>query len=129
MKLNLSEKTVLIIDDDRVSSFLFIELIEPTGAKIITADDGQSALQIIKNNKIDLILLDLKLKDCTGFALLKEIRKVQPQIKIIAQTAYAMVEDYQECIEAGFDDYLPKPIISEDLYSKLLKYLAPEISA
>ena len=126
MNLYLSEKTILIVDDDRVSAFLFKELIEPTGAKIISVDDGHSALQVIKKQKIDLILLDLKLEDCSGFTLLKEIHKLNSQIIIIAQTAYAMIEDYRECMEAGFDDFLPKPIISKDLYAKLMKYLAPE---
>jgi len=126
--LNLSEKTILIVDDDNVSAFLFKELIEPTGAKIISVDDGHSALQVIKKQRIDLVLLDLRLEDCSGFTLLKDIRKINAKAIIIAQTAYAMIEDYRECIEAGFDDYLPKPIVSEDLYAKLMKYLAPENS-
>jgi CheY-like chemotaxis protein len=128
VNLDLSKKTVLIVDDDRVSAFLFIELLEPTGAKIISANSGQSALQAIRKQLIDLVLLDLKLNDCTGYTLLKEIRQLNPHIKIIAQTAYAMIEDYRECMEAGFDDYLPKPIVSEDLYAKLMKYLASENS-
>ena len=123
MNLNIPDKKILIVDDDSVSVFLFTELIEPTGAKIATAKDGKSAIKTIKNEDIDLVLLDLKLKDCSGYSVLKKIRKLNPNIRVIAQTAYAMIEDYQKCIEAGFDDYLSKPIKSEDLYTKLTKHL------
>ena len=123
MNLNIPDKTILIVDDDSVTVYLFKELIEPTGAKIISAQNGKSTMQIISKQKVDLILLDLKLKDCSGFTLLKEIRHVNPNILVVAQTAYAMIEDYQKCIEAGFDDYLSKPIKSEDLYTKLTKHL------
>lgn len=123
MNLNIPDKKILIVDDDSVSVFLFTELIEPTGAKIATAKDGKSAIKTIKNEDIDLVLLDLKLKDCSGYSVLKKIRKLNPNIRVIAQTAYAMIEDYQKCIEAGFDDYLSKPISSDDLYTKLTKHL------
>jgi CheY-like chemotaxis protein len=123
VNLNLPDKKILIVDDDSVSVFLFTELIEPTGAKIATAKDGKSAIKTIKNEDIDLVLLDLKLKDCSGYSVLKKIRKLNPHIRVIAQTAYAMIEDYQKCIEAGFDDYLSKPISSDDLYTKLTKHL------
>ena len=123
MNLNIPDKKILIVDDDSVSVFLFTELIEPTGAKIATAKDGKSAIKTIKNEDIDLVLLDLKLKDCSGYSVLKKIRKLNPNIRVIAQTAYAMIEDYQKCIEAGFDDYLSKPINSDDLYTKLTKHL------
>jgi CheY-like chemotaxis protein len=124
VNLNIPDKTILIVDDDSVTVYLFKELIEPTGAKIISAQNGKSTMQIISKQKVDLILLDLKLKDCSGYNLLKEIRQVNPNILVVAQTAYAMIEDYQKCIEAGFDDYLSKPIKSEDLYAKLTKHLA-----
>jgi CheY-like chemotaxis protein len=123
VNLNIPDKKILIVDDDSVSVFLFTELIEPTGAKIATAKDGKSAIKTIKNEDIDLVLLDLKLKDCSGYSVLKKIRKLNPNIRVIAQTAYAMIEDYQKCIEAGFDDYLSKPISSDDLYTKLTKHL------
>jgi len=123
VNLNIPDKKILIVDDDSVSVFLFTELIEPTGAKIATAKDGKSAIKTIKNEDIDLVLLDLKLKDCSGYSVLKKIRKLNPNIRVIAQTAYAMIEDYQKCIEAGFDDYLSKPINSDDLYTKLTKHL------
>ncbi len=123
MNLQLAKKTILIVDDDSVAIFLFKELIEPTGANVVTVFDGCSALEVIKKQPVDLVLLDLKLRDCTGYSMLEKIRKLNSHIPVIAQTAYAMVEDCQKCLDAGFDDYLSKPIISGNLYSKLTKYL------
>jgi two-component system, chemotaxis family, CheB/CheR fusion protein len=123
VNLQLTQKTILIVDDDTISLFLFKELIEPTGAKIFTVYDGRSAIEIVKKQPVDLILLDLKLTDYNGYNLLVKIRELKPDAFIIAQTAYAMIEDCQKCLEAGFDDYLSKPIISVELFSKLKKYL------
>ena len=112
-------KSILVVDDDPTSALLFTELLEPTEANIIVVYEGCSIFNIIKNRTIDLILLDIRLGDCNGFDLLPEIRKANPQIIVIAQTANAMVDDYQRCMDAGFDDYISKPISSRELYEKL----------
>lgn len=121
----LHGKSILIVDDDFTSVLLFKELIEPTEATIFECYDGCSIFSIIREYSIQLILLDIRLGDCSGFELLPEIRKVDPSIIVIAQTANAMIDDYDRCIAAGFDDYISKPISSRELYQKLKKYLNP----
>lgn len=125
MKSIFLGKSILIVDDDPVSALLFREFLEPTEASIFVAYDGFSVFEIIKNQNIDLILLDIKLGDQNGFQLLPKIREVNPDIIVIAQTANALVDDLDKCLEAGFDDYISKPILSKELYLKLEKHLLP----
>jgi CheY-like chemotaxis protein len=117
------KKSILIVDDDPVSALLFKEFLEPTKAKIFVVYDGNSVFKIIKDQDIDLILLDIRLGDYSGFELLPKIREINPEIIVIAQTANAMIDDFTKCMEAGFDDYISKPIMSKELFLKLEKHL------
>ena len=69
MKINCKRKTILIVDDDFNSLLLFSELLLESGAKVLTAIDGKSTLDIVEKQKIDLILLDIRLPDMDGFEL------------------------------------------------------------
>jgi CheY-like chemotaxis protein len=128
VKLLLKDKTILIVDDDPCSLILLYELLEPSKANLLTAVNGQTTVSVLQENNVDLILLDIKLGDTTGYKLLPEIRKMDSKICVIAQTAFAYKEDAMQCIEAGFNDYLSKPINSSDLFSMLEKYLLPASS-
>ncbi len=123
MKYQLKGKTILVVDDDPSSLILLCELIEPTEAIVLTARCRESTINKVLNNKIDLILLDLKLGDTTGFNLLPEIRKISGDICVIAQTAFAFKTDATKCYDAGFDEYISKPIHAGTLYSMLEKHL------
>jgi two-component system, cell cycle response regulator DivK len=120
-------KSILIVDDDPTSALLFKEYLEPTNANIIIAYDGNSIFAILKNQPVHLVLLDIKLGDCNGFDLLPKIKAMNPKIIVIAQTANAIIDDYHKCIQAGFDDYLSKPINSSELYNKLSNHLCNNI--
>ncbi|HEY4787716.1 MAG TPA: response regulator [Bacteroidales bacterium] len=123
MKYQFNGKTILIADDDPISALLFKEFIEPTGALTIIAYDGASMLKYIKDQDVDIILLDIRFGNLNGFDLLPKIRRINPSIKVFAQTANALIDDYNKCMEIGFDDYLSKPINSTELFSKLKKHL------
>ena len=117
---NLKDKKILIVDDNEMVNFYFSELFSDTGAEIIFSKSAKNALiEIKKNEHLDLILLDIQLPDKNGFDLLPEIRKINPDIKVIAQTAHALPEDKSKAIAAGFDDYISKPINHEMLFMKI----------
>ena len=95
-----------------------------TNINILRAENGQQAVDICKANKnINLVLMDLKMPEVNGIEATIEIKKIRPDLPIIAQTAYAMTEDKKTSIEAGCNDYLAKPIKSKVLISTLNKYL------
>ncbi len=121
---DLKGTTILIAEDEEIN-YLFIEtLINSTGAEVIHAWNGKQALEFVKNRKdIDLILMDIKMPIMDGYLATTEIKKVNPDLPIIAQTAYALGEDRLRCFEAGCDEYLSKPIRKNTLFSLLSNIL------
>jgi len=115
---NLSKKTILIVDDDPSSLILYTEILLSTGAVVLCANDGEMTLLILSQQTIDLVLLDLKLPDMSGFSILQEIRQKYKQVKVMAQTAFAM-DINRECLEAGFDDCITKPVEMDRLLVKI----------
>ena len=94
-------------------------IIRSKGYKYIAAYNGEEALNILKTNKIDIILMDIQMPVLNGFETTEIIRNGDESIKhipIIAMTAYAMREDKDKCIQMGMNDYISKPFDTEDLY-------------
>lgn len=117
-----SDKTLLIAEDDHFSFIYLKEILNGTGIKILYADNGIRAFaECLKNHDISVVLMDIKMPVVNGLESTRLIKKYKPQIKIIAQTAFAMPEDKQKCINAGCDDYITKPVIPEELYTKLIR--------
>jgi signal transduction histidine kinase len=121
---NWRDKVILIVEDDEIN-FQFIEaLLEKTQAQILHASDGFQALELCKTiNKIDLILMDIKLPEKNGYQVTKEIKQIKNDIPIIAQTAFTLTEIKDKCIESGCVDVITKPIEIPLFFSKLNKYL------
>ncbi|MDM8158385.1 response regulator [Labilibaculum sp. K2S] len=121
--LNLSECLVYVAEDD-ISSFLLLEeLLQTTEVKLKHAVNGEELINLINSHTPDLILLDINMPVINGFEAMNKIRKTHPSIPVIAQTAYAMVEEREKCIAAGCTDYISKPINSSLLLEKIRKYL------
>ena len=119
-----SNKTVLIAEDES-SIFLYLkEVLSGKSIKILHANNGEEAVQFCKTNEnIDLILMDIKMPFLDGFGATRIIKKIKPQIPIIAQTAFALIGDEKKAIELGCDDYISKPIEEEKLLTIMQKYL------
>ncbi|MCF8229751.1 MAG: PAS domain S-box protein [Bacteroidales bacterium] len=123
-KPDLKDKSILIVEDDE-SNFMFLKTaLRKTGINILVARNGKEAINMYNNNKnIGLILMDIQLPVLNGIDATKEIRKTDREVPIIAQTAYAMSDDRKKCLDAGCNDYIPKPIKMDILMNKLNKYL------
>jgi signal transduction histidine kinase len=120
----LTGKNILIAEDDFYCREILKYMLKKTGATLLIAKDGREALNIMDMDNVDLVLLDIRLPGIDGHAVLKEIRSDNPQTPVIAQTAYAMQEDIRKFKDAGFNDYLTKPIDDGVLYNLLRKYLS-----
>ncbi len=117
-------KTVLIVEDTLANMQFLHEVLIPTGVNLKSAETGTKAMeQFASHPEIDLVLMDIRLPDSNGFELTKRMLNEKPDLKVIAQTAYATSEDMQKCIEAGCIDFIPKPIDRNALYELLENHL------
>ena len=105
-------KVVLITEDEEVNFFYLKTIFKKTEAKIIRAKNGREAVDIMGDHgsDIDLVLMDLNMPVMDGYEAMRIIKSQHPEIPIIAQTAYTLTEDRNKCMQAGFNDYISKPI-------------------
>ncbi len=120
---NWGDKVILVVEDVDTNKIFFDAALRKTNAKILWAKDGKEAIDMYKDNEIDLVLMDLQLPIMDGYTATREIKKINSKIPIIAQTAHVMSGEREKCIEAGCDDYLAKPIRLQILMETLSKYL------
>lgn len=117
-------KVILIAEDDNINFLLFQKMMQNKNYQIIRAINGQEAVEICLNNpNIDLVLMDIKMPIMTGFEAIERIQPIRPNLPIIAQTAYSSSEDKSKIEDAGFADYITKPLNRERLFELLVKYL------
>ena len=121
---NWEGKTVLIAEDI-ASNYNFLRLLlKKTKVGIIWVENGKDALDEVESNaKIDLLLLDINLPIMNGYEAATAIKKIRPDLPIIAQTAYALEGDKEKSLAAGCNDYIPKPIVISVLLKKMHEYL------
>lgn len=105
----------MVVDDERSIRELFQSAFIEAGYEVYLAEKGEQALQILKQNDIDLIFLDLRLFGMNGIDLCKQIKKDNPLSIIYAITGWSGLFEVAECREAGFDDYFTKPVSPEML--------------
>jgi CheY-like chemotaxis protein len=121
---NLTGIKILIVEDDLSSRLYLNKILEKTGATLLNAGDGQEAIDISMDNPdIDIILMDIQLPVLDGYSSAKKIREFRNNIVIIAQTAYGLSGDMENILLSGFDDYIIKPIYSNQLIEKLIGFL------
>ncbi|HOK75689.1 MAG TPA: PAS domain-containing protein, partial [Bacteroidales bacterium] len=125
-KKELIRPSKIIIADDEETSFLLLKtILAPYGITCLHAANGKDTLRILDNEKdVSLILLDIKMPVMDGYETVKKIRERNISIPVIAVTAYAFPSDREKALANGCNDYISKPIIKQELISKLKKYLS-----
>ena len=117
-------KKVLIVDDVYEVFKLISVYLRDTNIKQLYAKNGAEAIELHNQNPdIDIVLLDIQLPDMDGYRIVKEIKSIRPELPVIAQTAFALSDDKDKTLAAGFDDYTTKPIYKTTLLNIMNKYL------
>ncbi len=118
-------RRILIVEDNPQNRMLIKDVLEFHGYEIIEAADGQSGIEMAKDNKPDLILMDIQMPVMDGITAGKIIRgdPDTKNIKMIAVTSFAMLGDKERVMEAGFDHYIAKPINTRELPALIKKFL------
>ena len=113
-------KTFLIAEDNEANYYFLKNLLTSFRAKILWAKNGKEAVeQCRKNDSIDMVLMDIKMPEMDGYEAVKLIKTSKPSMPVIAETAFAVVGEDKKCYDAGFDDYVSKPIDTRSLLSKI----------
>ena len=124
----LDRKTILIAEDIS-SNYLLLSVMLCKHYNLLHAMNGQQAVEMAKNYRIDLLLMDMKMPVMDGLTATVEIRKFNKELPIVALTAHAFDSDKAAALEAGCNDYLAKPVDKARLMSVLRKYCySPDIA-
>jgi CheY-like chemotaxis protein len=128
-------RSILVVDDDVRNIFALTSALENKGAHIRVARNGREAIEALqketdKSEKtIDLVLMDIMMPEMDGYEAMRKIREEKRfiDLPIIAITAKAMRDDYEKCIAAGANDYLPKPVDLDRLISLMRVWLPKQV--
>lgn len=123
-------KNILLCEDNELNQKLIATIFEKTSHKIYIANNGVEALEFLKNNDFDIILMDLQMPKMDGYETTTIIRnELHLTIPIIALTANSLIYEKERCMNMGMNDYLSKPFSKKDLFELLNKYFNSEIDA
>jgi CheY-like chemotaxis protein len=119
--------TVLVADDEEGLRSLVASVLEESGYTVELTRDGAEAVERLRvlGGRVRLILLDLTMPILGGAEAATELRRLQPDVPIVAMSGYGDIEVMQRFSEAGVDDFLPKPFTPDQLAAKVRKVLAP----
>ncbi len=115
---------ILVVEDDLVNQKVLSRMLELRGYTVDVADHGGIALEKLRTEPFDLVLLDMQMPVLDGFETLRRLREDPSfsQLPVVACTALAMSGDRERCLHAGCDDYLSKPILRSPLDSILARW-------
>lgn len=120
-----ADKKILIVEDEEFNLAYLQEILKNTKVNVVYAITGREAIRIFESSdKIDLILLDIKLPDISGLEVSKYIKAKNPEVIIIAQTAYALESDKEKALSNGCNHYISKPIEPDMLLQTLDSFLS-----
>lgn len=124
---NLKGVNILFAEDNRVNQQVGIRTLEKWGAHVTIADNGKVALEMLKKDIYDIVLMDLQMPEMDGTDATEYIRQCFPApasaVPIIAMTASAFRGEYEKCIASGMNDYISKPFNPDELYNKITDLL------
>ncbi len=118
---------ILVVEDDAPSLELALFLLDSAGYATLSASDGGTGLQLALTAEPDMVLCDVQMPVLSGYALVHQLR-ANPQwrrVPVVAISAFSMRGDRERALQAGFDGYLPKPIVPGSFVREVESYLEP----
>jgi len=120
---NLSGAKILLVEDNDLNIELAVDLLEGKKLNVMVAHNGREAINILKNQQFDAILMDIQMPEMDGYTATQIIRETDKSIPIIAMSANAMKHDYEKAYDVGMNDYIAKPISVRELFLTLNKWI------
>ncbi|MBW1765053.1 MAG: response regulator [Deltaproteobacteria bacterium] len=110
---------ILVLDDVLDAVILIKRILQKKGHEVFTFTEEEDALNYARSNKVDLAILDIKLKKMSGVEVLEELKKIEPAISAIMLTGYPTMETARESLKLGANEYCVKPIDKDELEEKV----------
>jgi len=120
---NLMDKKILVVEDNKINQMISKKMLENKGIHCEIIDNGEDAIEVSKNHKFDLILMDVHLPGINGTVATKKIREFDKTTPIIALTAISLNENRKMLLSYGMNDVITKPFIPEDFYATISKHI------
>src|SRR6056297_2231861 len=115
--------TILVVDDILDAGVLIKRILSRKGHTVHPFTEEEDALSFARKNKVDLAILDMKLKKMSGVEVLEELKKISPDIRVMMLTGYPTLETARESLKLGADEYCVKPIDKGELEGKVAEIL------
>jgi PAS domain S-box-containing protein len=121
---------VLVAEDNAINQRVAVRMLEKLGVRADVAADGREAVRMYRTMPYDLVLMDCQMPEMDGYAAAREIRGLQSSLQktaIVAMTAEALAGCREQCLEAGMDDYIMKPVTLENLLHTVDRWTSPKV--
>lgn len=125
---SLNSVRVLVAEDNAINQKIVRIMLQKAGCEVLAVDDGSKAVEAVRSNPIDLVLMDLHMPLLDGLQATRQIRALENAVKevpIIALTASAFTDDRDRCLAAGMNDFITKPIKLDYLLEKCTFWARP----
>jgi CheY-like chemotaxis protein len=117
---------ILLVDDNRVNVLVSAYALRKLGCDVVEAEDGQEALDALCSERFDLVLMDVRMPVMDGLEATREFRRREgdgPRTPVVALSAGALLQEQQECFDAGMDDFASKPFTTDSIRGVLARWL------
>jgi len=119
-----AKKLVLYVEDEYYNYLVVEKMLKYHNIELLHVENGINAIKIFTEHpEINLVLMDIKIGSMDGITVTKELKKIRPDVKVIAITAYAFSGDKENLLNSGCDDYIAKPVKWNILTETINKYL------
>jgi len=119
-----AKKTILYVDDDQMVLKVGSLMLRNLGYGVLTASEGQAAIEIFRKNDIDLVILDMRMPGINGCEVLQKLKKIKPKAKILLASGYTGNYSEADLVRIGFDDIIEKPYRIEHISKKIENILS-----